>query len=117
MTGPGAALRPPQVTPGSALGAVPRDSRSPPAWTWRTRRRPLPLAILTTGAAVLGYVLYHTFAPFPAAPFGWVALAAAGSLLAGAAILLTPGLLTRMRNSRLLAVTATAGASPASQPR
>src|SRR6266568_1152803 len=80
------------------------------AWTWRTRRRPLPLAILTTGAAVLGYVLYRTFAPFPAAPFGWVALAAAGSALAGAAILLTPGLLTRMRSSRLLAVTATAGA-------
>jgi hypothetical protein len=32
----------------------------------------------------------------------------AGSLLAGAAILLTPGLLTRMRSSRLLAVTTTA---------
>jgi len=78
------------------------------AWTWRTRRRPLPLAILAAGAAVLGYVLYRTFVPFPAAPFGWVVLAAAGSVLAGAAILLIPGLLTRLRSSRLLTVTATA---------
>jgi hypothetical protein len=82
------------------------------AWTWRTRRRPLPLAILTIGAAVFGYVLYRTFAPFPAAPFGWVVLAAAGSVMAGAAILLAPGLLTRMRSSQLLAATATADALP-----
>ncbi len=78
------------------------------AWTWRTGRRPLPLAILTAGALVLGFVLYRTFAPFPAAPFGWVVLAAAASAAAGAAILLFPGLLPRMRHSRLLAVTATA---------
>ncbi len=78
------------------------------AWTWRTRRRPLPLAILTVGAFVLGYVLYRTFAPFPPAPFGWVVLAAAASAAAGASILLTPGLLPRMRRSQLLAVTATA---------
>jgi hypothetical protein len=72
------------------------------------RGKPLPLAILTIGAVVLGYVLYRTFAPFPAAPFSWVVLAAAASAAAGAAILLIPGLLTRMRHSRLLAVTATA---------
>jgi hypothetical protein len=53
-------------------------------------------------------VLYRTFVPFPAAPFGWVVLAAAGSVLAGAAILLIPGLLTRLRSSRLLTVTAAA---------
>jgi len=41
-------------------------------------------------------------------PFGWVVLAAAASAAAGAAILLIPGLLARMRRSRLLAVTATA---------
>ncbi|MGI9007266.1 MAG: APC family permease, partial [Streptosporangiaceae bacterium] len=75
------------------------------AWTWRTRRRPLPLVILTAGVAVLGYVVYRTFAPFPAAPFSWVVLAAAASVIAGAAVLLTPGLLPRMRQSRLLAVT------------
>jgi amino acid transporter len=78
------------------------------AWTWRTRRRPLPLAILAVGVLVLGYVLYRTFAPFPAAPFGWVVLAAAASAAAGAAILLIPGLLPRMRRSPLLAATATA---------
>jgi len=75
------------------------------AWTWRTRRRPLPLAILTAGAVILGYVLYRTFSPFPAAPFGWVVLGAAASAAAGVGILLVPGLLPRMRRSPLLAVT------------
>ena len=87
------------------------------AWTWRTGRRPLPLAILTAGAVVLGYVLYRTFAPFPATPFGWVVLAAAASTAAGATILLAPGLLPRMRGSRLLAVTAAAGSGPATRAR
>jgi len=41
---------------------------------------------------------------------GWVVLAAAGSAMAGAGILLAPGLLMRMRSSQLLAATATAGA-------
>jgi amino acid transporter len=86
------------------------------AWTWRTRRRPLPLAILTTGAVILGYVVYRTFAPFPPAPFSWVVLAAAASVAAGATILLIPGLLPRMRQSRLLAVTTTA-APPRPRPR
>ena len=75
------------------------------AWTWRTRRRPLPLAVLTVGAVILGYAVYRTFAPFPPAPFSWVVLAAAASAAAGAVILLIPGLLPRMRQSQLLAVT------------
>jgi amino acid transporter len=75
------------------------------AWTWRTRRRPVPLAVLAAGAALLGYVLYRTFAPFPAAPFGWVAAAATASTVLGAGLLLIPGLLPRLRNSPLLAVT------------
>jgi amino acid transporter len=78
------------------------------AWTWRTRRRPLPLAVLSAGVAVLGYVLYRTFIPFPAAPFGWVVLAAAASAAAGSALLLVPGLLPRLRRSPLLAVTTAA---------
>jgi amino acid transporter len=86
------------------------------AWTWRTRRRPLPLAILTAGAVVLGYVLYRTFAPFPTAPFSWVVLAAVASAAAGAAILLIPGLLPRMCQSRLLAVT-TAATRPVAKAR
>ena len=77
----------------------------------------LPLAILTIRVAVLGHVLYRTFAPFPAAPFGWVVPAAAGSAMAGAGILLAPGLLTRMRSSQLLAATATAGARCRQPPR
>ncbi|HEX8008057.1 MAG TPA: amino acid permease [Trebonia sp.] len=78
------------------------------AWTWRTRRRPVPLAVLTVGVAVLGYVLYRTFVPFPVAPFGWVVLAAAASTAAGAAILLIPGLLARLRRSPLFAATTAA---------
>jgi len=87
------------------------------AWTWRTRRRPLPMAVLTTGAAVLGYVLYRAFTPFPAAPFSWIVLAASASVILGVATLLVPGLLTRMRGSRVLAVTATAVTGPAARPR
>jgi amino acid transporter len=78
------------------------------AWTWRTRRRPAPLAVLTAGVVVLGYVLYRTFVPFPAAPFGWVVLAAAASAALGAGLLLIPGLPARLRSSPLLAVTAAA---------
>jgi hypothetical protein len=44
-----------------------------------------------------------------------VALAAAASVTAGAAALLIPGLLGRMRSSRLLAVTTTASVGPAAQ--
>jgi amino acid transporter len=76
------------------------------AWTWRTRRRPVPLAVLAAGVAVLGYVLYRTFVPFPVAPFGWVVAAAGASAAAGAALLLIPGLLARLRSSPLLAVSA-----------
>jgi amino acid transporter len=78
------------------------------AWTWRTRRRPVPVAVLAAGVAVLGYVLYRTFVPFPAAPFGWVVAAAAASAVLGAGLLLIPGLLARLRSSPLLAVSAAA---------
>lgn len=74
------------------------------------------LAVLTVGAAVLGYTVYRTFAPFPAAPFSWVVLAAAISAAAGAIAPLIPGLLARMRGSRLLAVT-TAGSHDRPAPQ
>src|SRR5262245_26868568 len=48
---------------------------------------------------------------------GWVVLAAAGRAMAGAGILLAPGLLMRMRSSQLLAATATAGARSRQQDR
>jgi amino acid transporter len=76
------------------------------AWTWRTDRRPLPITLLGAGIAVLGYILYRTFVPFPAAPFDWVVLAAAAASLLGVAILFVPGLLDQMRSSELLRVTA-----------
>jgi len=81
------------------------------AWTWHTRRQPLPLAILTIGAAVLGYVLYRTF-PVPRCPVRLGRARRCRQRARRGGHPLTPGLLTRMRNSRLLAVTATAGALP-----
>jgi hypothetical protein len=88
--------------------APPRAAPAARCCSLLAQRRPLPLAILATGVAVLGHVLYRTFVPLPAAPFGWVVLAATGSVLAGAAVLLAPGRLARMRRTPLLAVTAAA---------
>lgn len=75
-------------------------------WTLRTVRRPVPVAVLTLGLAVMGYVLYRTFVPFPEAPFGAIVVAAGGSVLLGVALLAVPGLRRRLRGSPLLAVVA-----------
>jgi len=83
------------------------------AWAWRTGRGPGPLAALATGAAVLGVVIYHTFAPLPSGVFGWIALGAAVSVLLGATLLLTPALLARLRRSPLLAAANAPGAATA----
>jgi amino acid transporter len=85
------------------LGAYLKTVLAALAWAWRTGRRPGPLAVLAAGAAVLGVVIYRTFAPLPSGVFGWIALAAAASVLLGAALLLVPGLLARLRRSPLLA--------------
>jgi amino acid transporter len=76
---------------------------------WRNGRRPIPLAILTVGIAVLGYVLYDTFQPLPAGPFRAVALAALGSALLGVALALMPAVHRRLRSSALLSA---AGVGP-----
>lgn len=87
------------------------------AWVWRGDRRPVPLAVLGTGVVVLGYVLYDTFVPFPAAPFNWIILSAAGSIVAGTAFALVPTARARLSGSPLLRATrrpaqATAPAEP-----
>ncbi len=75
------------------------------AWLWRRDRRPVPLAVLTVGMAVLGYVLYDTFIPFPAAPFNWIIAAAAGSIAVGIAIAVLPAMRQRLAGSALLQAT------------
>ncbi|MDA8117074.1 MAG: APC family permease [Actinomycetota bacterium] len=72
------------------------------AWVWRHQRKWSELAVLGIGVAVLVYVLYDTFVPFPAAPFGWILLAAAGAAMAGAAISALPGVRGRLAASTLL---------------
>jgi amino acid transporter len=75
------------------------------AWTWRGDRRPVRLALLGLGVAVLGYVLYDTFVPWPAAPFGWVVAAAGAGLVAGAALVALPETRRRLGRSPLLVAT------------
>jgi amino acid transporter len=72
------------------------------AWTWRNGRRPMPLAVLTIGVAVLGYVLYDTFHPFPPAPFNWIVATAAAGLALGIAIAAVPVVRRRLHLSPLL---------------
>ena len=75
------------------------------AWVWRRGRRPLPLAVLSTGVVVLGYVLYDTFVPFPAAPFDWIVAASAASVIAGIGLAAAPAVRRRLHASPLLRAT------------
>lgn len=74
-------------------------------WVWRRERRPQRLGVLTLGAAVLGYVLYDTFVPFPPAPFNWVVLSAALSIVVGIVVALLPMVRERISRSDLLQAT------------
>lgn len=78
-------------------------------FTIRRRMAPVRTVILLIGLAVLGYVLKDTFAPLPAAPFDWDALAAGITLAAGIALPLAyPRLRRRIRESPLLKAGASA---------
>jgi amino acid transporter len=78
-------------------------------FTIRRRMSPVKTAILLIGLAVLGYVAKDTFIPFPAAPYGWDALAAAITLAAGIALPFAyPPLRRGIRNSPLLKAGASA---------
>ena len=74
-------------------------------WVWRHERSFVPLVVLSVGVAVLAYVLYDTFNPFPPAPFSYVVLAAGATALAGFVVALVPTVRTRLANSPLLRAT------------
>jgi amino acid transporter len=72
---------------------------------WRSGRRVIPLAILTAGVGVLGYVLKDTFDPLPQHALGIAALVALGSALAGVAFSLIPRVHRHLALSPLLRAT------------
>lgn len=74
-------------------------------WVWRHGRRTVPLVVLSIGVVVLGYVLYDTFYPFPAAPFDWVVSVAAASAVLGVVIARVPRVHRRLLASDLLRAT------------
>jgi len=72
-------------------------------FTIRRRMSPVKTVILVIGLAVLGYVVKATFAPFPAPPYSWDALAAGITLAAGIVLPLAyPPLRRGIRESPLL---------------
>jgi amino acid transporter len=78
-------------------------------FTIRRRMSPVKTVILVIGLAVLGYVVKDTFAPFPAPPFSWDALAAGITLLAGIVLpFVYPPLRRGIRDSPLLKAGASA---------
>ena len=78
-------------------------------FTIRRRMSRIKTVILVIGLAVLGYVVKDTFAPLPAPPFDWVALAAAITVAAGIVLpWVYPPLRRGIRNSPLLKVGASA---------
>jgi len=78
-------------------------------FTIRRRMSPIKTVILVIGLAVLGYVVKGTFAPLPATPFDWDALAAGITVAAGIILpLVYPPLRRGIRNSPLLKVGASA---------
>jgi len=87
-------------------------------FTIRRRMSPVKTVILLVGLVVLGYVMKTTFVPFPAAPFGWDALAAGITLAAGIALPFAfPPLRRGIENSPLLRVAAGAMLDPARRGR
>lgn len=74
-------------------------------FTIRRRASRVKTVILLIGLAVLGYVAKVTFVPFPPAPYGWAALAAGITLVAGIALPFAyPPLGRGIQNSPLLKV-------------
>jgi amino acid transporter len=71
-------------------------------WAARHVRRVLPLVVLGVGVLVLALVLYDTFHPFPPAPFSWIVVSAAVSVVAGVVLGRLPRTRERLARSPLL---------------
>ncbi len=59
-------------------------------------------AILIAGILILGFVLYDTFHPFPAAPYSWDVWAAILSIVVGIVLVLKKSVRTKLKGSVLL---------------
>jgi|SRR5215475_1191101 len=78
-------------------------------FTIRRRMAPVKTVLLLIGLAVLGYVVKTTFAPLPAPPYSWDALAAGITLVAGIVLPFAyPPLRRGIRESPLLKAGASA---------
>jgi amino acid transporter len=78
-------------------------------FTVRRRMSPVKTVILLIGLAVLGYIAKDTFAPLPAPPYNWDALAAGITLATGIALpFVYPPLRRGIENSPLLKAGASA---------
>lgn len=74
-------------------------------WLGRQRRITPMLIVLVAGLVTIGYVLYKTVHPLPAAPFSYYLLAAAVTIAAGVLVIVAvPGLRRRLAGSPLFAV-------------
>lgn len=85
-------------------------------FVWRHGRRPIPLLALGMGVAVLVYVLYDTFNPFPAPPFDGDVWAALGSAVLGIGLAFVPALHRRIAGSELLRAAGGRRLAPAEVP-
>ncbi len=71
----------------------------------KTTKSILPLLILALGVAILAFIIYKTFSPFPAASFSYVVFGGGLWVLMGVGLTLVPTIRSSMVDSSLLVIT------------